>query len=305
MASSRRAHVALVVLSWNGREDTLSCLDSLSRVSYQPLTVIVVDNGSDDGTGDAVREAHPQVDLVRSEENLGFAGGNNLGVRRALELGADHVMLLNNDTTVDPGFIEPLVEELERRPDAGAVSPLILYAEPDDLIWFAGATFDPRKGHNGRHWGYRERANVSAGETYETGRITGCAMLVPRRVWEQVGLLDDELFLHVEDTEWCVRAGRHGYRFYVVPVSRIWHRVSAATGSEESPTIAYYGVRNTLEVGRRHAGLGRLGAMRREATTLAAHIVHTRRARSPLVNVRSVIEGWRDYRRGRLGPRRG
>lgn len=296
--------VAIVVLSWNGREDTLACLDSLAAVTARPR-VILVDNGSGDGTVEAVQAAHPGVTLIRSEANLGFAEGNNLGIRRALDDGADHLMLLNNDTTVDPGFLEPLIEEADRAPDAGAVSPLILYADPPDLIWYSGASYDPRKAHNGRHWGYRERDDGSLRRTYETGRVTGCALLASRAVWERVGLLDGDLFLQVEDTEWCVRARRAGYRFYVVPRSRIWHKVSAASGAEESPTIAYYAARNSLEVGRRHAGFGRVAAARHEAGTLATHIVHARRADSPFTNVRSVLAGWRDYRRGRLGPRAG
>ena len=296
------AHVAIVVLSWNGREDTLTCLDSLARVEWEPLSVLVVDNGSDDGTSEAVAERHPDVEIVRTETNLGFAEGNNVGIRRALERGADWVLLLNNDTTVAPDFLAKLVEEAGRRPDAGALSPLILYADPPDLIWYAGASFDPGKTHNGPHWRYRER-DPGLERVYETGRVTGAAMLVSREVWEDVGLLAPELFLHVEDAEWSVRARRSGRRFYVVPTSRVWHRVSAATGAEESPLIAYYATRNTLEVGRRHGRLGTLGAVRHEAGTLATHLVHVRRAPKPLENIGSVIAGWRDFRRGRLGKR--
>lgn len=296
--------VAIVILTWNGRDDTLACLDSLARTSARPR-VIVVDNGSSDETSQAVAAAHPGVTVLRSERNLGFAEGNNLGIRCALDDGAARVMLLNNDTTVDAGFLEPLVAESDARPDAGGVSPLILYADPPGLIWYSGATFDPRKSHNGRHWRLGEPDGGKLERTYETGRVTGAAMLASRRVWERVGLLAADLFLYVEDTEWCVRAQQAGYRFYVVPRSRVWHKVSATIGEEQSPGIAYYTVRNSLEVGRRHAGFGRLGGLRHEAGTVASAVVHARRARRPLTNVRAVVDGWRDFRRGRLGPRPG
>jgi GT2 family glycosyltransferase len=186
--------VAVVVLSWNGREDTLACLASLAGVDYPELTTIVVDNGSTDRTGEAVRALHPKVDIVRTEENLGFAEGNNVGIRRALELGADHVLVLNNDVEVDPGFVTALVEEAKRRPEAGALCSKILYMDPHDLIWFAGATFDPRSGYNGRQVGYRERDDGRFEAVTETDRACGAAMLVPRHVLEEVGLFDPDLF---------------------------------------------------------------------------------------------------------------
>jgi len=179
--------VAVVVLSWNGREDTLECLRSLERVEAPGLLTIVVDNGSTDGTSEAVHEAFPDTELVRTETNLGFAEGNNVGMRRALELGAAYVLVLNNDVEVDPAFVRALVEEAERRPDAGALCSKILYADPPDLIWFAGASFDPRSGYNGRQRGYRERDDGRFDELVETDRACGAAMLVPREVLEKIG----------------------------------------------------------------------------------------------------------------------
>ena len=298
-----RPRVAVVILCWNGREDTLDCLDSVAGLHHPAVTPIVVDNGSTDGSAEAVAAAHPEVELIRSAENLGFSGGNNLGLRRALELGCDYAFLLNNDTLVDPGMLGPLLEEAERRPDAGALCPLVLYAHPPDLIWYAGAEFDPRRGHNGRQTGYRERDRGQYSKVREISRASGAAMLVPRRVLEEVGLLDEDLFLHVEDVEWSLRIRAAGYRLYFVPAARLWHKVSVDTGGENSPTIAYYGMRNTLEVCSRFAPQRGVAGMRRHAVTVAAHVAHARRGSRPLANLRAVTEGWRDYRRGRLGPR--
>ena len=303
MAGSSERHVAVVVLTLDGREDTLACLESLASVDWDRLTAIVVDNGSTDGTERAVRDAFPDVTVVRSERNLGFAGGNNLGIRHALELAVDDVLLLNNDTEVEPGLIRELERELAARPDVGALCPLITYAEPADLIWYAGARFDPRRGHHGRQDGYRERDKGQYAHVRETQRASGCAVLLPRDVLENVGGFDEDLFLHYEDVDLSLRIRAAGRRIYVVPAARVRHKVSAGTGGEQSPTIAYYGMRNVLEVCERHAAVGPLRGALREAEAVAAHVLHARRARHPGANLRAVFAGWRDHRRGRLGPR--
>jgi len=295
--------VAVLVLSWNGREDTLACLRSLERVDYPELLLLVVDNGSSDGTADAVRREFPEVELLALEANLGFAGGNNAGIRRALELGADYVLVLNNDVEVDPGFVTALLEESERRPGAGALSPKILYFDPPDLVWFAGASFDPRSGYNGRQRGYRERDDGRFDEVVETDRVCGAAMLVARPVLESVGVFDGELFAYSEDTDWSLRAHAAGYRHYVVPASKVWHKVSVSSGGESSPTTLYYGLRNTIAVSERHAPLGPVGTWRRRVVLLAAHVVQALLSGHKREGLLAVAQGWRDLRAGRLGQR--
>jgi GT2 family glycosyltransferase len=293
----------VVVLSWNGCEYTLSCLRSLAGVDYPELLTIVVDNGSTDGTSAAVRAEFPGVELVRTETNLGFAEGNNVGIRRALELGAAYVLVLNNDVEVDPAFVTALVEEAARRPEAGALCSKILYADPPDLIWFAGASFDARSGYNGRQRGYRERDDGRFDDVVDTDRACGAAMLVPRRVLVEVGVFDPELFFYSEDTDWSLRAHEAGYRHFVVPSSRLWHKVSVTSGGENSPTTLYYGIRNTIEVCERHAPLGRLGTWRRRLILLAAHLVQALLSSRKREGVVAVLQGWRDLRARRFGQR--
>jgi GT2 family glycosyltransferase len=297
--------VVAVVLTWNGREDTLACLASLEAAPDRPDAIVLVDNGSSDGTAEAVRERFPDVELVRSEENLGFAGGNNLGLERAGEFGADHVLVLNNDAEVEPGAVRALVEEAARRPDAASLGSKILFAEPPDLIWFAGARFDPRAGYNGRQLGYRERDDGRYDAVHETDRACGAAMLVPRAVLDAVGGFDEELFLYSEDVEWSLRARRAGYRHYVVPASVVRHRVSAAGGGESSPLTLYYGLRNTLVVCERYAPLGVVGTWRRRLVMLAAHLAQALRSPRRVAGVNAVVAGFRDALRGRLGERDG
>ena len=297
--------VAAVVLSWNRRDDTLACLRSLSAVTEPELLTILVDNGSEDGTEEAVRAEFPAVAVVQTGANLGYAAGNNAGLRLALERGASHVLVLNNDVEVEPGAIGALVAEAGRRPDAGALCSKILFAEPPDLIWFAGATFDPRSGYNGRQRGYREHDGPRFEAVTETDRACGAAMLVPRAVLEQVGLFDAELFLYAEDTDWSLRARAAGFRHYVVPASRVRHKVSASSGGESSPAALYYDLRNTIVVCERYAPLGRIGTARRRFVLVASHAAQALLAGRRREALSATWAGWRDARAGRLGRKLG
>jgi GT2 family glycosyltransferase len=213
------------------------------------------------------------------------------------------VLILNNDTIVDEGLVEALVTEAERRPDAGALCPLIRYVNPPDRIWYAGARFDPRAIHNGRHTGYGERDTGQYHAVREIGRATGAAMLVPRRVIEEIGYFDSALFIQVEDVEWSLRMRAAGYRILFVPGGVLWHHVAVASGGERAPATAYYEMRNTLVVSGRHAPRRGIRRVWRELGILAVHLFHARLAPRPVENARAVLAGWRDYRAGRLGPR--
>jgi hypothetical protein len=253
-------------------------------------------------TAETVRLQHPTVCVIRQEDNLGFAEGNNVGVRHALALGADYVLLLNNDTTVAEDAIAKCVETAQLHTDTGAVCPVIYFAEPSKLIWYAGATFDPRRARSGRMLGYRELDRGQFASSSETDRATGAAVLMSRQALERVGLLDRELFFLYEDVDWSLRARDAGYRIYVSPAARVWHQVSATAGGEHSSTIAYYDTRNHIAVCQRHAPLRGLRALRRDGGILAVHLAGSRRAQRPLRYLRAVLDGWSDGRRGRTGP---
>jgi GT2 family glycosyltransferase len=280
--------VVAVVLSWNGREDTLACLRSLEG---EQVDVIVVDNASQDGTAEAVTGA----EVIRNERNLGYAGGMNVGIRRALERGADAVLLLNNDVEVEPGAIAALAAALD---GAGAVCPLIVFADDPARVWYSGARFDPRRGYNGRH--RTDRLESAA----ETERICGAAVLIPRGVLDRVGVFDEELFAYVEDADWSLRARGLGLPLLVDPGGRVRHKVSASTGGEGSPGALYYSARNLPAVCERHAPLGPAGTWRRRLVTIGALLAQALAGGRRREGVRAVLEGWRDFRRGRFGPRR-
>ena len=296
--------VTAIVLSWNGRESTLACLRSLERVTYRPFTVLVVDNGSSDGSADAVAERHPDVSLLRLPENLGFAGGMNAGIRAAFAAGAGAVLLLNNDMEVEPGFVEPLVAAAAGDPSCAAACAQILFADEPLRIWYAGAPFKPHRGHSGRNVGYGQPPLPPATDPYPTDRACGGAMLVTAGASDRIGLFDEELFAYAEDTDWSLRAHREGLRCLVVPASVVRHAVSGSSGGESSPTSVYYSLRNSLVVAERWAPLGAGGTWFRRLEAVAAHVAQVLLSGRRREGLHAVHAAWRDFRRGQLGPRR-
>ena len=296
--------VTAIVLSWNGRESTLACLRSLERVTYSPFSVLVVDNGSSDGSADAVAAQHPGMALLRLDENLGFAGGMNAGIREAFAGGADAVLLLNNDMEVEAGLVEPLVAAVSGDPSCAAACAQILFQGEPPRIWYAGAPFNPRRGYSGRNVGYGRPPLPGTTPPYPTDRACGGGMLVTREVSDRVGLFDEDLFAYAEDTDWSLRAHREGLHCLVVPASVVRHAVSGSSGGESSPTSIYYSLRNSLVVAERWAPLGTLRTWLRRLEAVAACVAQALLSGRRADGLRAVHAAWRDVRRGRLGPRR-
>lgn len=236
--------VAIIVLCWNGKEDTIECLKSLKSVNYPRYQTIVVDNGSMDGTAAAVRLGFPEVEVIQTGENLGFAAGNNVGIRYALDKGADAVLLLNNDTTIDPNFLRILVESLYRERDIGAVNPTIYYYSHPAVVWSAGGTLDWQTGvAYQRHINELDLGQFRSEEEVDYG--VGAALLIRREAIEAAGQLDPSFFLYYEETEWCCRARDAGYKTLYIPAAKIWHKVSQSMNNRNA-TQLYYFCRNRL-----------------------------------------------------------
>jgi GT2 family glycosyltransferase len=294
--------VTAVVLDYNGLADTLACVESLLASDWPQLSTIVVDNASHEPVQPVLSARFPDIPVVRNPENLGFAGGMNVGLQRALELGADYVLLLNNDTVVDRTMVRRLLDAAVARPDAGIVSPLVLARSAPDVVLSAGWAFDPHRGHPGRPVLAGQRADGLEG-VREVTASSGEAMLVDASTARAVGGLDETLHLRLEDIDWSLRMEATGRRNYVVLDARLWHTVSASSGGDHSALSAYYHTRNILVICARHAPLAGLSAFARETEVLIANMVHARRGRRPLANAQAVLAGWRDYHRGRLGAR--
>ena len=252
--------LTVIVLNWNGLGDTRALIPTLERCRVIPgwrLSVMVVDNGSTDGSVAALRAEFPAVELLALPENLRFAGGNNAGLRLALERGDDAIALLNNDTEADPGLFEHLLLALEQDPGAGAAAPLIYFGAPSQHIWYAGAVCNPALGLTA-HRGLRALDRGQFRSVEETGYLTGCCLLATRTTWQKVGLLDESYFIYAEDADWSLRARAAGLRLLFVPTARLWHKVSASAGAA-SPFKIYQRLRANLTMFSRHArGLARV-----------------------------------------------
>ena len=232
MFSSKGLYI--IILNWNGEQVIGPCLDSLRAVEGVEFGIIVVDNGSTDSSVEIVQREYPDVELIRNDENILFAEGNNVGLRRAMELGGDLFLLLNNDTEVDPGFLEPMIDVLRRHPDVGIVGPMILYHDDPGRIWYGGGDFYPLIWIP-RHRDIRKLQTETCGAGGETGYVSGCALLVKREVIEKTGMLDPSYRIYCEDVDFCLRAQGEGYRCYYEPAARIRHKVSSSSGGGFTP----------------------------------------------------------------------
>jgi GT2 family glycosyltransferase len=230
------AKVTAVVLNWNGIADTSECLESLGEITYPNHDIIVVDNGSSGEDAQLLQERFgDSIRLIVSPENLGFAGGANLAIREALAGDAGYVLLLNNDVTVDPEFLDELVGAAERLPRAAAVSAKIYFHDESTVICSTGGRVNPWAG-TARQVGRGEVDRGQYEEIAERDYADGACMLIRREALEGVGLLDEEYFAYWEETDWCDRAAEAGYKCYYVPAARVWHK----TARSQTPDAEYY-----------------------------------------------------------------
>jgi hypothetical protein len=226
----RDGRVAVIVLSWNGAADTLACLASLSKVRSPEFTTLMVDNGSSDQTASLVRSAFPDVEVLELPRNLGFAGGNNAGFASLRGRGFDTVVFLNNDTIVDEGFLQPLVDGL-REAWVGIVVPKILYMDDPCRIWYAGGIVHEATGLF-RHEGIRMTDGPRFSKAGPTGYATGCCLAMRSSDFEALGGFDEEFRMYGEDVDLSMKVRTSGRIVMYQPASRIWHRVSASSGGE-------------------------------------------------------------------------
>ncbi len=247
--------VSIITINYNQLELTCALLESLRKVTYPAIEVIVVDNASTDDPSARINSKYPEVKLIVSKENLGFAGGNNLGIKASK---GEFLMFLNNDTEVDPGFVEPLVSFFQKHHKAGAASSKILYYNSGETIQYAGSSsLDPLTGRSKRI-GWMEKDRGQYDQIRETDLIHGAAMMVPKKVIEEVGMMPEFFFLYYEEVDWCESIKKAGYKIYFVPGSRVYHKESMSIG-KASTLKTYYLTRNRLLYMRRNtAGLKKI-----------------------------------------------
>ncbi|MBI4033340.1 MAG: glycosyltransferase family 2 protein, partial [Candidatus Blackburnbacteria bacterium] len=236
--------VSVVVLNWNGKEDTIECLESLKklRIKNFKCQTVVVDNGSSDNSVREIRERYKDVVVLENKKNLGFAGGNNVGIKFALKKGADFVLILNNDTIVDRDLVGGLLKSAKRHRKGGIISPKIYFAPKFEfhkeryservrgrVLWYAGGTFD-WENVLGSNRGVDEVDRGQYDKTQETDFATGACMLIKSEVLEKVGLFDERYFMYLEDVDLCQRAREAGWKIMYVPSSYLWLKVARSSG---------------------------------------------------------------------------
>jgi len=241
-----------VILAWNHVDETLECLTSVLALDPPADRVLVVDNGSTDGTAERVRARFPSVEVMSLDRNRYFAGGVNEGLKRALEGGAGSVLLLNNDLVMERGALGALKAALDADASRAAVSPKLYFYEPPDRIWFAGGLITRGLGLV-RHRGAHKKDGMLRDGPRAVDYASGAAVLLSRKALETVGLLDPDYVIYVEDVDWSARARKAGLTIWYEPAARGWHHVSAASGGGLTPLKAYFRLRSGAIFLTRHA----------------------------------------------------
>ena len=245
--------VVVLTLNWNGLQDTIECLESIRRLTYPNYRVVVVDNGSTDGSADAFRQRFPEVTVIQNASNLGYAKGFNTGLDYAFAHGADYVLVLNNDTIVDPEAVTALVRVAEQDPGIGFVSGKVYsFAQPETLQT-AGRESDPVM-LVGRHVGGSEVDVGQCDVERDYDFVDDVFLLASCQVYQSVGGYNPNFFLYYEETDWCARVRRAGYRIAYTPNARIWHKgMVGNSGLQLSPSRVYFLQRNQIIFMRRNA----------------------------------------------------
>jgi len=258
----------------------------------------LVDNGSVDGSEAKIEAEFPEVCVIRNRENLGYADGNNVGIRKALAIGARYVLLLNNDTAVHPEFLAELLRAAESHPEAGILGAKIVYYDRPDVLWALGGDLQQPFGRI-KMFGRDTTADSLRNEIEEFDHVPGAVMFVRAEVFSHIGLLDSEFFLNWEDAEFCIRAQKAGWKVIGVPGSSVRHKVSRATAGK---LAMYFGQRNRLLFTSRCLPRWQfvLSVIPFHFARLSALVV-TEVLRGRFDLVRAAVLGTMDYFRGRLG----
>ena len=290
MVLDSKPKVACVVLNWNRWVDTIQCLNALKECIYPQLSLIIVDNGSTDDSVARIRSAHPDVLVLESGTNLGFAGGNNIGIRYALMHGADYVWLLNNDTNPASDAVSALVAKALSDERLGAVASICYFADAPSVVQaWAGSRVNLWIGYG--------RLCTEPHDDDWLHSLNGTSMLIARTALRDVGLLDEGFFLYWEDTDFSLRLRKKGWRIAAAPESRVLHKVSASTARNKLLLDRYH-TASGLRLLRLHSPAPVLSSLIFLAIRFARRIV-----RFEFSRCRSVLEGILDYGRKSRVPR--
>ncbi len=235
--------VFVILLNYNRCEDTIDCIYSLRQCTYPFFHIIVVDNASTDNSEDRLKKKFPDIEIIQTGRNLGYTGGINVGVRHVLLQRPAYILILNNDTLVQPDFLNHLVDVLESNETAAAACGTIYYYPERTKIWYAGGRLIPWRGLAVHEKKLSAANNPSFSDAQRVSFITGCMILLRRSIIEKIGMEDERFFMYLDDIEFSARILTAGYELLYVPRAIIYHKVC---GEGESAFKLYYSVRNRL-----------------------------------------------------------
>lgn len=263
--------VSIVFVTWNGKKYTFDLILSLNKIIYKNYDIIVVDNGSTDGTQEEFKKKYlgsKRFTLIENKNNIGLAEGTNVGIREAIKKGSEYILVMNNDMIVDKKFLNILIDSMEKHPEVSVAGPKIYYMEPKNMIWCAGCKY--------HFTGYKplEQGNIDHGKKEEERYVDAidCVLIMKSDIIKKEGLFRKELFFVHELTEWSLRTSNRGFRALYVPESKVWHKVSAAFegAKTKTETSTYYNIRNWLLVIKKNKSrMYFLGILFLESTVLA------------------------------------
>lgn len=244
--------VAVILVNWNSYSVTSDCIHSLGLMSYKDYDIILVDNASKDNSGQLLKDQFPHIQLIQAESNLGFTGGNNLGMNYAIRQDYPYMILLNNDTFVENNFLEILVRYMDDHANVGAIQPLIYFNHNRKLVWNAGSVFNKWLG-NTRSVNYNQILKEKNNQIKEVDWITGCALFTRSSILKETGLLAENLFIYYEDVDLSFRIKKAGYKLIMHPQSVIYHIAGMSNKTKTkgkegyvNPIVHYLNVRNRI-----------------------------------------------------------
>jgi len=291
--------VAIIVINWNNYFYTSGCLDSLRQIDYPNYKVIVVDNGSHDGSDVQLEAIYPEILLLRNENNKGFTGGNNRGIEWALNNGFEYLMLLNNDTEVEPDFLSELIRGIEGDPTIGAIQPKFYFLSNKELVWNAGGKIIKSLGVV-LTVGVNNKSNQNLETSGETAWITGCGFLVRSSIIKKIGGLNERFFMYYEDVDWSLKIKSLGYKLWYCPSSIVYHEAGVSNKSEVgkegvlNPQVHYFAARNNLLLLRKYTPwyfipTVTIFQMAKYASYISYFLVRKR-----FIKIRSICKGLKD-----------
>jgi hypothetical protein len=241
--------VFIIILNWNGKTDTLACLNSLQKSTYSNQEIIVVDNGSSDDSVEQIKSLYSSVTLLEAGKNLGYAEGNNVGLRYVLDRASDYIFIINNDTVISENCITELIETAIKMPNAGILSPLVMYYDEPEIIWYAGTLLDESNYRFSRDADGQHIDSFDRKTPYKTITGAGCALMMPTKILRQIGLFHKDFFLYWEEMDLSYRMEKSSYDIVVVPSAIIWHKIGSSFELHKehaSKVKVYFWQRNRL-----------------------------------------------------------